>query len=74
MKATRILSIMMLVGLSVASLASQADAQSAKRYATMERSIAQAQAQWPATGGSDGNMRNRTAVYKSCMFSAGLRP
>ena len=74
MKATRILSIMMLAGLSVASLVSGADAQSAKRYATMERCIAQAQAQWPPTGSSDANMRNRTAVYKNCMFSAGMRP
>ena len=74
MKAANMLSTVLLVGLSIVSLASGADAQSTRRYAIMERCIAQAQAQWPGTGGDDANQRNRTAAYKSCMVAAGQRP
>jgi hypothetical protein len=73
MKAVNILSPVLLAGLSVASLASGADAQSTRRYAAMERCIAQAQAQWPNTA-DNSNGRNRTAAYKSCMVAAGQRP
>ena len=73
MKASNMLSTAMLVGLSVASFASGADAQSTRRYAIMEKCIAQAQAQWPNTG-DQANGRNRTAAYKSCMVAAGQRP
>jgi len=74
MKASNMLSTVLLAGISVALFASAADAQSTKRYAIMEKCIAQAQAQWPSTGGDDSNMRNRTASYKSCMVAAGQRP
>ena len=75
MKASNMLSTVLLAGISVASLVSGADAQSTRRYAIMERCIAQAQAQWPSTGGgNDSNMRNRTASYKNCMVAAGQRP
>ena len=46
MKATQTLSTAMLVGVSIALFASQADAQSARREAAIERCIAQAQAQF----------------------------
>jgi hypothetical protein len=73
MKAANMLSTVLLAGLSVASLTSGADAQSSRRYAIIEKCIAQAQAQWPDIAQS-GNARNRTAVYKNCMVSAGQRP
>ena len=66
MKAAHILSTALLVGISVASLASEANAQSSRRNATIERCMARAQAQL--------NAGNRTAVYKNCMVSAGQRP
>jgi hypothetical protein len=73
MRASSILSTALLVGVSVALLASRADAQSAARYAAIEKCIAQAQAQWPNLG-NNGNERNRTASYKACMKAAGQRP
>ena len=73
MKAANMLSTVLLAGISVALFASGADAQSTKRYAIMEKCIAQAQAQWPNVG-DNSNGRNRTASYKSCMVAAGQRP
>jgi len=73
MKARYMLLTAMLVGLSVASFASQANAQSARRQAAIERCIAQAQAQFPFTGDQSYG-RNRTAAYKACMVAAGQRP
>jgi hypothetical protein len=64
-----------LVGLSVAAFASQASAQNmSKRDAAIMACIAQAQAQYPNTGGDDGQGRNRTFAYKACMTSKGMRP
>ena len=73
MKTLQMLSIPLLAGVSIAALVSPADAQSTRRYAAMEKCIAQAQAQWPETG-NESNMRARTASYKNCMFSQGMRP
>jgi hypothetical protein len=73
MKPVNILSTAV-IGISIASAVSGADAQGARRYAVMEKCMARAQAQWPGTGGSDANQRNRTAAYKACMFAAGQRP
>jgi len=73
MKATNILSTAALVGILVTSLTWTADAQSARRYAAIEKCTAQAQAQWPNVG-NQGNMQNRTASYKACMAAQGLRP
>jgi hypothetical protein len=65
-----------LVGLSVGALASQASAQNmSKRDAAITGCVAQAQAQYPSTGsGDNAQSRNRTALYKACMTSKGLRP
>jgi len=73
MKAMQTLSTATLVGVSIALFASQADAQSARRQAAIERCIAQAQAQFPFTGDQSYG-RNRTAAYKACMRAAGQRP
>jgi hypothetical protein len=72
MKAANLLSTAVLVGLSLASLAWGANAQS-RRDAAMERCIAQAQAQFPFSGDLS-NQQSRTASYKACMRAAGQRP
>jgi hypothetical protein len=75
MSTTNRLFVAALVGLSVGALASQASARSSsKRDAAITGCVAQAQAQYPNTGGDDGQARNRTAVYKACMHGKGLRP
>lgn len=47
----------------------------ASTYATREKCVAQAQAQYPDNGlGTATVMTQRTGVYRDCMQSAGLRP
>jgi len=62
----------LLVGVLVVVFASQADAQSAGRTATMQRCVIKAQARYPTSliGGRGG----RTATYRGCMLAAGYRP
>lgn len=70
------LSVAALVGLSAVAFALQASAQNmSKRDAAISACVAQAQAQYPSTGGGDdGQARNRTFAYKACMTSKGMRP
>jgi hypothetical protein len=65
--------IALLAALSVAAFSSQAAAQdSAARDAAIARCVKQAQTAFPLDGDDEG--RNRTALYKSCMTSAGFNP
>ena len=65
--------IALLAALSVAAFSSQAAAQdSAARDAAIARCVKQAQTAFPLDGDDQG--RNRTALYKSCMTSAGFNP
>jgi len=72
MKARNMLLTAMLAGLSVASFASGAEAQS-RRDAIMQRCIAQVMAQYPFSG-DQSVQQSRTAAYKACMIAAGQRP
>jgi len=59
--------------LLVAAVAAPASAQSTpQRDAAIEKCIAQAHQQWP--GGDQEAHRQRVAVYKACMTSAGQNP
>jgi hypothetical protein len=68
MKNASTILIALITGLSVPMGSPQAWAQYAQRDAAITRCIAQAHRQYARPG------RNGTAVYKSCMFSAGFSP
>jgi hypothetical protein len=73
MKIASMLSIALLAGLSVAIWTSQASAQPAGWAAAAKKCRAQSRNQYPRTE-NDSYKRNRAALYRSCLFSAGYRP
>jgi hypothetical protein len=71
MKIAATLLLAIVAGLSVATWASQASAENARRDTASSKCTSQAQRQFPR---ARQRMRSRIASYNACMTAAGFRP
>jgi len=62
------------MGLLMATSLSDAASKGSAREAAIRKCNAQVLKQVPSVGDSDSNRRQRTALWKDCMVSAGQRP
>jgi hypothetical protein len=75
MVTTNKLIVALLVGVSVAAVASLASAQiNPQRYAAIEKCTQQALAQYPDTATGNSQMNARASVYEACIKAAGQAP